>query len=73
MVGYAIEAFVFGYLGLTFFAYEGHDWSFRLILAELLIIIIGRFSSIIGVFKFLEYEFSIFIFLDFLDINQELV
>lgn len=27
VIGYAIEAFVFGYLGLTFFSYNDYDWS----------------------------------------------
>lgn len=27
VVGYAVEAFVFGYLGITFFSYAQFDWS----------------------------------------------
>lgn len=54
MLGYAAEAFVFGYLGLTFFAYFDYDWSWDLIIAEIIIVITGRFTGTIGLIKFLE-------------------
>jgi NhaP-type Na+/H+ or K+/H+ antiporter len=28
IIGYGVEAFVFGYLGLTFFAYMEYEWSY---------------------------------------------
>jgi NhaP-type Na+/H+ or K+/H+ antiporter len=55
VASYAIEAFVFGYLGLTFPAYMEFDWSWTLILVELFVIIVGRFIGTIGVIKLLEY------------------
>lgn len=54
VVGYAIEAFVFGYLGLTCFAYNDYDWSWELIVAEGIIIVLGRFMGTIGVIKICE-------------------
>ena len=41
-LGYAAEAFVFGYLGLTFFSYFELRWSPELFLVELVIILVGR-------------------------------
>ena len=46
-LGYASEAFVFGYLGLTFFSYFEMKWSPQLFAIELVVILVGRF---IGVF-----------------------
>lgn len=54
VAGYAVEAFVFGYLGLTFFSYMQFDWSWQLVLAECIIVIAGRFMGTIGLIKFLE-------------------
>lgn len=54
MVAYAVEAFVFGYLGITFFSYITLDWSWQLFIAMLIICISGRFIGTIGVIKILE-------------------
>jgi len=54
VAGYAVEAFVFGYLGLTFFSYMQFDWSWELFIAECIIVISGRFMGTIGLIKFLE-------------------
>jgi NhaP-type Na+/H+ or K+/H+ antiporter len=54
VISYAIEAFVFGYLGLTFPAYMEFEWSWQLIVAELFVVLAGRFIGTIGVIKFLE-------------------
>lgn len=54
MLGYAVEAFVFGYLGLTFFAYVSFEWSWQLFIAELIIVILGRFMGTIGIIKLFE-------------------
>lgn len=54
VIGYAVEAFVFGYLGLTFFSYVSFEWSWQLFIAELIIVILGRFMGTIGIIKFLE-------------------
>jgi len=54
VIGYGIEAFVFAYIGLTFFSFMEYEWSFHLFIAELFIIIGGRFIGTIGIIKFLE-------------------
>ena len=54
MVGYAAEAFVFGYIGLTFFSYVHFEWSWSLFIGEVLVVLIGRFSGTIGLIKILE-------------------
>lgn len=54
MLGYAAEAFVFGYLGLTFFSYVSYEWSWHLFLGEVIVVIVGRFSGTIGLIKILE-------------------
>ncbi|CDW71290.1 sodium hydrogen exchanger [Stylonychia lemnae] len=54
MIGYAAEAFVFGYLGLTFFSYVTYEWSWQLFIGEVIVVLIGRFSGTIGLIKFLE-------------------
>jgi len=41
-LGYLVEAFVFAYLGLTFFSYGSFKWSPELFVCELAIIIVGR-------------------------------
>ena len=53
-LGYATEAFVFSYLGLTFFSYGELDWSFHLFWVELFIIIVGRFIGVIGLMGLLK-------------------
>lgn len=45
---------MFGYLGLTFPAYLGLEWSWPLFLSELGVIILGRFFGTIGVIYFLR-------------------
>lgn len=47
------EAFVFAYLGLTFFSYLDDPWSFDLIVAMLVILIVGRAIATIGFYKLL--------------------
>lgn len=46
-LGYATEAFVFAYLGLTFFSYSTYKWSPHFFCAEILVIMIGRFFGTI--------------------------
>jgi len=53
-LGYANEAFVFVYLGLTFFSYGEFKWSPQLFFFELIIIIIGRFFGTIGLMFILK-------------------
>jgi NhaP-type Na+/H+ or K+/H+ antiporter len=54
VIGYGVEAFVFGYLGLAFFSYASYDWSWQLIICEIVIVIAGRFIGTIGIIKVLE-------------------
>ena len=53
-LGYATEAFVFGYLGLTFFSYQNLKWSPMLFGIELLVIVIGRLLGTVGLTSFLR-------------------
>lgn len=54
MISYGAEAFIFGYLGLTFFAHFNFDWSLQLIVAEIIIVTSGRFMGTIGLFKLID-------------------
>ena len=54
VIAYAVEAFVFGYLGITFFSYISLDWSWQLFIAMLIICIAGRFIGTIGIIKLCE-------------------
>ena len=47
-LGYILEAFVFSYLGLTFFSYSNLTWSLDLFLVELGVIVLGRFLGTFG-------------------------
>ena len=53
-MGYAIEAFVFSYLGLTFFSYGGFKWSPGLFAVELVIIVLGRGLGTLGLVGLLK-------------------
>ncbi len=54
VIGFGFEAFVFAYLGLTFFAYKDKPWSWQFILIELIVIVIGRFCGTVGLVYFLS-------------------
>jgi NhaP-type Na+/H+ or K+/H+ antiporter len=54
VIAYAVEAFVFGYLGITFFSYISLDWSWQLFIGMLIICVSGRFIGTIGIVKILE-------------------
>jgi NhaP-type Na+/H+ or K+/H+ antiporter len=47
-LGYLAEAFVFGYLGLTFFTFSELKWSPQLFVAELAVIVVGRLMGTLG-------------------------
>ena len=47
-IGFGAEAFVFAYLGLTFFSYTSYEWSWQFFIAEFFVIIVGRFLGIVG-------------------------
>jgi len=46
--GFGAEAFVFAYLGLTFFSYTSYEWSWQFFVAEFFVVLIGRFLGIVG-------------------------
>ena len=54
VIAYAVEAFVFGYLGLTFFSYALYEWSWQLVISECIIVVSGRFMGTVGIIKLLE-------------------
>lgn len=54
VLGFGFEAFVFSYLGLTFFAYIDFPWSWQFIAYEVLIIIVGRTIGTVGLIYFLS-------------------
>jgi NhaP-type Na+/H+ or K+/H+ antiporter len=53
-LGFILEAFVFSYLGLTFFSYSELMWSFDLFLVELGIILLARFMGTVGLVCLLD-------------------
>ena len=58
-MGYATEAFVFSYLGLTFFSYGDLKWSPALFGIELLVIVVGRglgTAGLIGLMSMCGYK-----------------
>jgi NhaP-type Na+/H+ or K+/H+ antiporter len=54
VIAYAVEAFVFGYLGITFFSYIQLNWSWQLFISMLIICCLGRFIGTIGIIKCFE-------------------
>lgn len=47
-IGFGAEAFIFSYLGLTFFAYRDYEWSWQFFVNEFFVVLIGRFIGIVG-------------------------
>lgn len=47
-IGFGAEAFVFAYLGLTFFSYNDYEWSWQFCVSEFFVVIIGRFLGTVG-------------------------
>jgi len=57
VIGYGFEAFVFAYLGLTFFSYadlKSNVWSWSFILVELVNVIISRFLGTVCLLYFIK-------------------
>ena len=46
--GFWSEAFIFSYLGITFFSYTTYDWSWEFFVAEFLVVLVGRYIGIVG-------------------------
>lgn len=60
MIGFGFEAFVFAYLGLSFFSYadlKTFPWSYQFIFIELFICIIARFTGTVGLLYTLKFVF----------------
>ena len=53
-LGFAAEAFVFVYLGLTCFSYNDFEWSYEFFMVEFLVVMIGRYFGTVC----LLYAFS---------------
>lgn len=47
-LGYATEAFVFAYLGLTLFSYQDFKWSPHFFCVEAAVIMLGRMCGTLG-------------------------
>jgi NhaP-type Na+/H+ or K+/H+ antiporter len=57
-IGFAAEAFVFAYLGLSFFSYTQYEWSWQFFIAEFFVIVIGRFVGIVGLLYVVSFIFN---------------
>lgn len=53
-IGLLMQAFIFSYLGVSFFSFASLDWSPSLILIELAICILGRFGGTLGLIGMLR-------------------
>jgi NhaP-type Na+/H+ or K+/H+ antiporter len=49
-----MEAFVFIYLGFSFFTFTELRWCPTLITVEILVIMVGRFIAVVGLLIFLK-------------------
>lgn len=56
--GFGAEAFVFAYLGLTFFSYTSYEWSWQFFVSEFFVIVIGRFFGIVGLLYVISWVFN---------------
>lgn len=53
-ISFFMEAFVFIYLGTTFFSFADYRWCPKLIIIEIFVIMIGRFIAVVGLLVFLR-------------------
>ena len=49
-----MQAFIFSYLGVSYFSFTNNDWSWHLIAVELGICIVGRFGGTLGLIGLLR-------------------
>ncbi len=54
VIGFGFEAFVFCYLGLSFFSFAPNDWSWQFILLEGLVCIIARMVGTVGLIQLMR-------------------
>lgn len=57
-IGFAAEAFVFVYLGLTCFSYNDYDWSMEFFAVEFVVVIIGRYLGIVCLLYLVSWLFN---------------
>jgi len=53
-ISFFMEAFVFIYLGVSFFSFGHLKWCPKLIIVEIFVIMIGRFIAVLGLLAFLR-------------------
>lgn len=53
-ISFFMEAFVFIYLGFSFFSFSGLRWCPKLIMMEIGVIMVGRFIAVVGLLIFLK-------------------
>ena len=61
-IGLLMQAFIFSYLGVSYFSFASNDWSWHLIAVEFGIVIVGRFGGtlgLIGLLRLCGYESGI--------------
>lgn len=49
-IGFGAEAFVFAYVGTSFFSFKSYDWSYQFIVFEFLFVLMARFCGSVGMF-----------------------
>ena len=57
-MGFWSEAFIFAYLGLTFFSYSSYDWSWQFLIAEFIVVFVGRFLGVVGLLYAISIIFN---------------
>ena len=53
-LGLLMQAFIFSYLGVSYFSFAANDWSWHLIAVEFGIVIVGRFGGTLGLIGLLR-------------------
>jgi NhaP-type Na+/H+ or K+/H+ antiporter len=56
-IGFGAEAFVFVYVGTSFFSYKYYDWSYQFIAFEFLFVLIARFCGSVLMFYITSFIF----------------
>ena len=49
-IGFGAEAFVFAYVGTSFFSYSKYDWSYKFIAFEFVFVLVARFIGSVGTY-----------------------
>lgn len=56
-IGFGAEAFVFAYIGISFFSYARHDWSLEFVAFEFFFVLISRFIGSVGLLYISSFIF----------------